>query len=130
MEPAPPRKQRSRREDRQEGSIVAEVEKAAVLAMVDQMEAEAVRKEEVLAIAHDENVSAWIEAISQSLRVTAAERVSLTQLCQCLTLSPVEVWLAVLLSGFELEPEGMFYSQDLWVKAVAGSSFRSAIARF
>jgi hypothetical protein len=49
MEPAPLRKQRSRGEIGQEGAIVAEVEKDAVLAMVDQMEAEAVRKEAVLA---------------------------------------------------------------------------------
>lgn len=47
MEPAPSRKQRTRRESRQEGSIVAEVEKA-VLAIVAQMEA-AAKKEEVAA---------------------------------------------------------------------------------
>lgn len=44
--------------------LLEEVEKAAVLAMVGQMEAEALRKEAVLAIAHDENVSTWIEAIN------------------------------------------------------------------
>lgn len=78
MEPAPPRKQRSRREVRQEGSIVAAVEKEAVLAMVDQMEAEALKEEVVLAhpegsallCAHDENVSAWVDAIAGWLRAT------------------------------------------------------------
>jgi len=48
--------------------IVVEVEKAAVLAMVDQMEAEAVQMEEVLAIAHDEDVSQWIATITHWLR--------------------------------------------------------------
>ncbi|MBD2056565.1 hypothetical protein H6F88_11150 [Oculatella sp. FACHB-28] len=81
MEPVPPRKQRYRRETRQEGSIVAVVEKEAVLAMVDQMEAE-VLKEDVLAIAHDENISAWIEAINQWLWAVAEDQVQFAQLCQ------------------------------------------------
>lgn len=118
MEPAPPRKQRTRRETRQEGSIVAEVEKEAVLAMVDQMEAEAMRKEEVLAIAHDEDVFAWIEAIKGWLRSAATEQVQFAQLCEGLRMPPIEVWLGVLLGGFELESQGEFYSGLLWVKGV------------
>jgi hypothetical protein len=115
MEPAPLRKQRSKRETRQEGSIVAAVEKAAVLAMVDQMEAE-VLKEEVLAIAYNENVSAWIEAINGWLQTTTADQVQFTQLCQILKMPLIEVWLGVLLGGFELEAQGEFYSGLLWVR--------------
>ncbi|MBD2156721.1 hypothetical protein [Leptolyngbya sp. FACHB-16] len=40
--------------------IIAGVDKAALLAMMDQMETEAVKKEEVLAIADSEDVSAWL----------------------------------------------------------------------
>lgn len=116
MEPAPARKQRSRRESRQEGSIIAEVETAAVLAMVDQMEAETAKREEVLAIAHDENVSVWIEAIARWLQTATADQVQFTQLCQILKMLPIEVWLGVLLGGFELESQGEFYSGLLLVR--------------
>ncbi|HIK15843.1 MAG TPA: hypothetical protein IGS53_11255 [Leptolyngbyaceae cyanobacterium M33_DOE_097] len=94
MEPAPPRKQRSKKEYRQEGSIVAEMEKSMVLAMVDQME-------EVLAIAHDENVSVWIKAINRWLQTATTDQVQFNQLCQILKMPPIEVWLGVLLDGFE-----------------------------
>lgn len=124
MEPAPPRKQRPKRETRQEGSIVAEVEKAAVLAMVDQMEAEAVRKEEVLAhpegsallCAHDENISAWIEAINQWFQAATVDQVQFVQLCQDLGMPQIEVWLGVLLGEFSLQSQGEFYSISLWVR--------------
>lgn len=110
MEPPSPRMPRSKRAKATEaepGSIAAPVEKTAVLALVDQLEAEALRMEQVLTIAHDENGSAWIEAISQALQVTTADRVSLTQLCQRLMLSPVEVWLAVL-AGLNWSRRGRF----------------------
>jgi hypothetical protein len=110
MEPAPPRKQRARREAKQEGSIMAGVEKAAVLAMVDQMEAEAMRKEEVLAIAHDENVSAWIEAINQWFQAATVDQVQFVQLCQDLEMPQIEVWLGALLGEFSLQSQGEFYS--------------------
>ena len=118
MEPAPPRKRRSKRETRQEGSIVAEVEKAAVLAMVDQMEAEAMRKEEVLAIAHDENVTAWIKAIKDWLQSAATEQMQFVQLCQGLEMPQIEIWLGVLLGGFELESQGEFYSGLLLIRGI------------
>lgn len=116
IEPAPPRKQRSKREFRQEGSIVAEVEKVAVLAMVDQMEAEAVKK--VLAIAHDEDVSRWIATITIThwLEAVPTRRASFAQLCRSLRMPKVEVWLGVLLGEFELEQGEEFYSNTLWVK--------------
>lgn len=121
MEPAPLRKQQSRGETRQQGTIVAEVDKATVLAVVDQMEVEAVRKEEVLAIAYDENVSAWIEAIARWLRAAASDQVQFVQLCQSLGMLPIEVWLGVLLGGFELESQGEFYSGLLWVRGLSSN---------
>lgn len=115
MEPAPPRKQRSRSGNRQEGSIVAEVEKEVVLAMVEQMEA---AKKEVLAIAYEEDVSAWIKAINGWLQTATVDQVSFTQLCQILKMPPIEVWLGVLLGGFELESQGEFYSGLLWIRGI------------
>lgn len=123
MEPTPARKSRTKRAKSggtEEGSIVATVDNAAVLAMVEQLEAEAPveeeRKQQVLAIAHDESVSQWIEAIAQGLQATFPDRVSFTQLCECLEMPPVEVWLAVLLGEFELEQEGEFYQAPIWVR--------------
>lgn len=126
MESAPPRKQRTKRETRQEGSIVAEVEKAAVLAIVDQMEAESARKEEVLAIAHDEDVSAWSEAIRRWFQVATVDQVQFVQLCQGLEMPRIEVWLGVLLGRFELELQDDFYSGSLWVRKLSPDSFHDA----
>lgn len=120
MVPVSHRKQRSKRETRQEGSIVAEVEKAVVLAMVDQMEAKAdleeERKQQVLQIAHDEDVSRWIEAIAQWLRAVPTRRASFAHLCRSLRMPEVKVWLGALLGEFELEQGEEFYSNALWVK--------------
>jgi hypothetical protein len=123
MEPTPARKPRTRRAQSGgtgEGSIVATVDKAAVLTMVEQLEAEAAleegRKQQVLAIAHDENVSQWTEAIAQGLQAALPDRVSFTQLCQRLGMPQVEVWLAVLLGEFELEQTGEFYDSPILVR--------------
>ncbi|MBD1997667.1 hypothetical protein H6G00_13690 [Leptolyngbya sp. FACHB-541] len=123
MEPTPARKPRTGRAKSggtAEGSIVAPVDKAAVLAMVEQLEAEAAVEEEskqqVLAIAHEENVSQWTEAIAQGLQAALPNRVSFAQLCERLEMRQVEVWLAVLLGEFELEQEGGFYDSPIWVR--------------
>lgn len=123
MEPTPARRPRTRRaksSGTEERSIVATVDKVAVLAMVEQLEAEAIVEEEkrqqVLALAHDENVSQWTEAIAQGLQAALPNRISLSQLCQCLEMRQVEVWLAVLLGEFELEQEGKFYDSPIWVR--------------
>ena len=66
MEPARPRQRRIKSPPQPEGSIVAPVDKAAVLAMVDQLEAEdeVAQKQSVLAIAHSEDVTQWAAAIA------------------------------------------------------------------
>ncbi|HEY9628048.1 MAG TPA: hypothetical protein V6C84_12170 [Coleofasciculaceae cyanobacterium] len=121
MEPRPARKQRVKSPQKPEGSIVAPVDKAAVLAMVEQLETaaadEAERHQEVWAIAHEEKVSQWTEAIDQRLQDAPDERISFTELCRHLSLAWVEVWLGLLLSGFELEQRGEFYQAAIWVSA-------------
>lgn len=120
MEPAPPRKLRSRRAkvtEVQEGSISATVDKENLLAMVDQLEADQERlKQQVWAIAHEEKVSDWVRAINQGLQQASEPKVSLMELVRCLGLSWVEVWLGVLLGGFEFEQQGEFYEAPIWVK--------------
>ncbi|HEY9628113.1 MAG TPA: hypothetical protein V6C84_12510 [Coleofasciculaceae cyanobacterium] len=120
MEPRPARKQRMKSTQKPEGSIVAPVDKAAVLAMVDHLEAadEAGRNQEVWAIAHEEKVSYWTEAIEQRLQDTPDERISFTELCCYLSLPWVEVWLGLLLGGFELEQRGEFYQAAIGVRCL------------
>ncbi len=67
LEPPPVRKRRTKSTSKPEGSIAAPVDKAAVLALVDQMEAdhEETQKQAVLAIAHVENITVLTEAIAQ-----------------------------------------------------------------
>jgi hypothetical protein len=116
MEPAPPRKRRAKSTCQPEGSIAAPVDKAAVLAMMDQLEAdEEAQKQQVLAIAHSENVSEWIKAISQWLQ-TALPPVSIVELSCGLEMPWTEVWLGVLFGGFQLEQRGEFYESPIWVK--------------
>lgn len=126
MEPAPVRKRRTKRAkvtEAEEGSLIVSVNKAALLAMVDKLEEEAAieeeRKQQVLQIAHSENVSQWIEAISQWLRTVPHKQVSFQQLCQSLGMLRVEVWLGLLLGEFELEQGEDFYSDALWVKGAS-----------
>ena len=127
MEPTPPRKSRTKRvksTETEEGSVVATVDKAALLAMVDQLEAalEEERKQQVLQIAHDEDVSRWIEAISQWLIAKPSHCTSFAHLCQSLEMPRVKLWLGVLLGEFELEQGEEFYSDTFWVKGISADS--------
>ena len=119
LEPAPPRQRRTKSMHKPEGSTASPVDKAAVLAMVDQ-ESEATdaetRKRNLMEIAHSEDMIQWAAMITQWLQVTPTNRVHFIDLCQSLGLSRVEVWLGVLFGRFELQQEGEFYSDALWVK--------------
>ncbi|PSB33066.1 hypothetical protein [Stenomitos frigidus] len=125
---APPRKQRVRSACKPESSLVAPVSKAAALALVEQLEAESqplgmlpqskAELQAVLAIAHEEAVSEWIQTIHGWLQAhTTQQEISLMELTHRLKLPWSHLWLGVLLGGFELEQRGDFYSQDIWVQS-------------
>ncbi len=118
LEPARSRQQRTKATGKPEGSIAAPVDKAAVLAMVDQLAAgdQETRKQMILAIAHSENMICWTAAIVQCLQAAPDCLVSIAQLSQSLQMPWVEVWLGVLSGGFQLEQRGEFYSSPVWVK--------------
>ena len=120
MEPAPLRQPRTKRvkpTEIQAGSIVAPVDKAAVLALVDQLEIEVeIQKQQVLAIASDEDVTRWTSEIAQWLQAVPEDLVSFAQLCHGLQMPWVEVWMGLLSGGFELEQAGEFYRSAIWVK--------------
>lgn len=93
-------------------SVAGEVDKAFVLALVDVLTEKAV-KEQALAVAHSENVSAWIQNLSMK-RTGVPQR--LIDLQRQVKMPLVEVWLAALLGGFTVEQRGGFYeTEHLWI---------------
>lgn len=95
-------------------SLAGEVNKSAVLAMVDEMEA-LEQKAEALAVAHDENVSAWVEIISAWF-AAHPQSLPLMELKQWLNMPLVQLWLGLLLGGFGVEQRGDFYEvEQVWV---------------
>ena len=107
IEPAPPRAHRRSKSNSKADSVAAPVDKSALLAMVEKLEAKSPaselplsdeqKKQLALASAHDEDISAWQRAISHWLRArVSTEPVFLLQLQQQLGMPLVEVWLGVL----------------------------------
>ncbi len=104
-------------------SVAKPVEKKQVLKMLEQMEDEESSKQQALSVAHDENVSAWIEAIAQWLNQSSipGQGIWFSELAAALgqsavRMSPIKVFLALLLGGYQLQQPGDFYS-DILVKA-------------
>ncbi len=95
-----------------DGSVVGEVDKEAVLALVDELTLEEA-KEKALAVSHSEDVSAWVAAISAKRKLVPQRLIELQQQLQ---MPLIEVWIAVLLGGFQLKQQGDFYDTDeIWL---------------
>ena len=93
-------------------SVVGEVDKAAVLALVDELTLEEA-KEKALAVSHAEDVSTWVSALSTKRKSVPQQ---LVELQQQLRMPLIEVWIAVLLGGFQLEQRGDFYElEGIWL---------------
>ena len=113
------------REISQGDSVVGELDQAAVLQVLDEQmsqepdltEAEIFNR--TLALAHDEDISAWAGKIVQCLQEVPDQAVSFDQLCRCLSLPWAAVWLGLLFGGFELEQKGEFYQASVWVKPLS-----------
>ena len=94
-------------------SVAAPVEKANVLAMLD----EVTTLEDVRNLASDEDVQKWQSAINNHL-INVKDEISLVKLQRVLQMPMVEVWLGLLLGGFTLEQRGDFYhNHNVWVKS-------------
>ncbi|MBD2341767.1 hypothetical protein H6G64_33060 [Calothrix sp. FACHB-156] len=92
-------------------SVVAPVEKEKVLEMLEEIRT----VEDVHKLAGDEDVHKWQTAIARYLADIQNE-ISLPQLQNALKMPIVEVWLGLLLGGFNLEQRGDFYqNQNIWV---------------
>ena len=97
-------------------SIVGAVEKAVLLDVIDQISDETSAKQKALEVAHDENISMWIEAIADWLEEHSREQpVSLITLYHGLEIPLVKVWLGLLIGGFKLEQRGDFYDSEIWI---------------
>ncbi|MBD2095105.1 hypothetical protein H6F90_08050 [Trichocoleus sp. FACHB-591] len=128
MEPAPPHKRRAKRspaQDVEPGSIAALVDKDVLLEWLEEWAVDAGGEKErqaeadlVWAIAHEEAVAEWSQAISQCLR-HREPRISLQQLYRGLGMPWVNLWLGLLLGDFELEQPGEFYGSDMWITVPA-----------
>ena len=107
----------------EEGSVVGEVDKNALLNWVDQMTAaqpldELQMVEQIQELAHGENVEEWSRAIAQYLQHFGSN-IRLPDLQQALKMPLVELWIGLLLGGYLLEQQGEFYnSQTLWIIGV------------
>ena len=106
-------------------TVVRERSKAEVLAEIgesEEIDLEAAYRQ-AMALAHDENVFQWGAKISTQLnkldRSSSDEvkaSVSLLELQRSTELPLVQVWLGLLLNGFEIEQRGDFYDVDqIWV---------------
>jgi hypothetical protein len=112
------RKQKSSIQE--EGSVVGEVDKNALLNWVDQVAAdqplnEAQMAEQIRDLAHGENVEEWSRAIAQYLRQLHSN-IRLPDLQQALEMPTVELWLGLLMGGYSLDQQGEFYDgHTLWI---------------
>ncbi len=98
-------------------SVVGAVDKEVLLQVLEQEHLLSWEEELDLAlsIAHDEDVSTWIEAIAVCLKSNTAP-MCFIDLQNKLKLPIIEVWLGLLLGDFKLEQKGAFYDADqIWI---------------
>lgn len=66
--------------------------------------------------AHDEDVSVWSLAISQGISAMGGKAVLLLELQRSLGMPLTQIWLALLLSGYEVKQRSRFYEAGtIWV---------------
>ncbi len=123
---SPEPEHRTRRTPSEPGSVVGTVDKAALLQVIEEIEAHSAETETVadpLVVAHSENIAQWTTAISRWMEPKCdGEAVSLIQLQQALGMFLVEVWLGLLLADqgqYLLEQRGDFYDPlEIWLTKV------------
>lgn len=97
-------------------SVAGEVDPAAIHQMIDEMEKQQSASDMVRELAGEENIAAWSSLLAQWVQEHADESpISLMQLWQQLRMPSVEVWLGLLLGGFDLRQSGPFYESDVWI---------------
>lgn len=100
-------------------TIVAAVDPVTLADAVEGLESvkEEIDLEAAIELAHIEDVEAWARAISTYFEMAEAETVALQTLRQSIALPWIEVWLGLLLGGYQLERHGTdFYGGEIWVR--------------
>jgi hypothetical protein len=107
-------------------SVAVAVDKQDLLDVLEDWKASPVLGTEdvdsVLAVSHAENVSDWAHAIAHYFMVAGVDTVSWSELCDKVTISPVEIWLGLLLGNFVLrQTEGVglhsFYDNEIFAQS-------------
>ncbi|HTL90624.1 MAG TPA: hypothetical protein VL134_14580 [Leptolyngbya sp.] len=97
-------------------SVVGEVERGAIIQMIDELEREQNAADMVRSLAGNEDIAAWSAMIHQWLQdQSIAYPISLHELLPHLEMPWVEVWLGLLLGGFQLQQAGQFYESEVWI---------------
>ncbi|MBW4694210.1 MAG: hypothetical protein KME27_20900 [Lyngbya sp. HA4199-MV5] len=123
-----PRKHSERQEIREGNSVVGELNQAAVLQVLDeQMSQEPELTESeifngALALAHEEDASAWGGMIAQWMQEHQSS-LPLMELVQAMQMPLLNTWLGVLLSDeFVVEQRGQFYDlTSVWITVITHS---------
>ncbi len=117
-----PTNRQSRSKPKPTDSLVGPVNKAALLAVLEDEVGldDKVAKNQALAVAHDEDISVWVEAIAHYFRNSQVKSLPLVELVRGVQYpvikgeeerSPlIKTWLALLLGGFTLKQGDDFYS--------------------
>jgi hypothetical protein len=95
-------------------SIAGDVDKAALLSLVDDLERELDEEElpqQVQGLAHDEPIGEWVARIREFLSQQPSAVVSFPELTQGLEMPWVAVWLGLLHGGesWQMQQKGAFY---------------------
>jgi hypothetical protein len=98
------------RESATRGSIVAEIESGKLAdAIAELPEAQAL--EQAISLAHSEDIDTWIGIV----RLALTQSMGLSELVEKLDLSIVQIWIALMFGGFQLERSGDFYEGEIFV---------------
>ena len=98
-------------------SIVGEIDKEILIQSLEQENILSFEEEfeQAISTAHAEDISAWVEAITQCI-TNNSYPICLKDLQKILKLPIVEIWLGLLLGDFKLEQRGSFYdSNEIWI---------------
>ncbi|MCL1489696.1 MAG: hypothetical protein M1G31_02920 [Pseudanabaena sp. Salubria-1] len=117
IEPLPSLTRKTPEQAKNGNSIFGEIDKEVLIQALEQESLLSVEEEfeRAISTAHAENVSGWIEAISQCI-TNNSHPICLKDFQKTLKLPIVEIWLGLLLGDFKLEQRGNFYdSNEIWI---------------
>ena len=117
IEPLPSLPRKTPEQTQNGNSVVGEIDKEVLIQALEQESLLSFEEEfkRAISTAHAEDVSAWIEAITQCI-TNNSHPICLKDLQKTLPLPIVEIWLGLLLGDFKLEQRGSFYdSNEIWI---------------